>query len=1489
MERFRKFEFCYNWDKGFCINFYNNYDDKTALAYFGSGKFEEVSRSYDVATNAIDYYYNQEKNSYNNYLNAKPIKFDYADLKVIRPKKGSINLDVEIKEGRKTHHVTCSSYSITCNCGTYKCQYVDVVKNWITDCLDSIMESYLYESNEYAKDYFISAELADILLGYSKKQIDLVSIKNSKKNVKNLIANIGSVSYARRVFYFLMHNEPFYYNSTFLDKYTDFFYALLENDFCYDAIVKSEYYKEEDCNTRQTKSNKTFFKRILRSFEKAKKDIEKNGILTYEADDDLRYLYLAVTDNKDLLIKYFASVSPMFDTDHLTILDNLIKDKEVFKDNKESIIKIILTLDNTSNSEEVNQLICKYLNLLDRNERIEVISLFKKNLLPASYLDELSDEEQKKIIFSINPTESSVSKILNEVLLGEDPKLIGRYILFVIHWCILNQKAVCAALLFKYAHRLPNSQLLFAYLTGVFGKNKEGLTFPPKGDEEAEILDYFDTLWIFNELSNNVNCTFYVKNPFFNDRFLVKVDEENGHLNLTNSFIKFEYEVKPESIINACIKGTEEEYKKKRIEQENRVAILNFSKKNSEFTKDMAALQESLSNDTAIILSNDNLASIDFAFGYEYGYGYLSFKIGIRKKYQVKDAAEFLDYFRNGETVSYGKDLTFTHDLDNIVEDDRAALQLLIPARLTSGRIGDSRNKKYITLPGTLFSGLLSTLKNRTITFNEVETTIRLKPHYLTATIDKSYKINTNVAKEEVAIFLGGNGYIFVKEDNSYYIDKIENTADEIKLLQFFDKHKGVCIKPIINDFRSKIFAHYSSFISVDNKLKESFKLSNVRINTSFDYEHGVISCAIKYTNDDVEVKEDQLTQFDIDRLNALKGYLSSLGFNENGFLTDESKVLSFFRMDFTKLRSLATVYLSDSLLNKKLVSVNRQIFRIKYNSGIMELFLEKSEFSEKELAEILAALKKKKKYILLKDNRIVDLDNEEAKEFGETVDDFQMDANNLYAKRPVPMVTAIKALAHQRNCHVDKYLRNMMEDLRSFKSADIKLPSINAKLRGYQIEGYNWLSILSSYGLGGILADDMGLGKTIQMIALIKADKKQEPSLIVCPKSLVFNWKSEFLKFDGKTEVVEIYGPESVRSKLISSIDPNKKVVYITSIDSLRSDIKKYDCHFNYAVIDEAQYIRNIYAQKTKSVKSIDAEHRFALTGTPIENNIADLWSIFDFIMPGYLEDINIFKSSEHEDIRRKVAPFILRRTKEDVLTDLPPKYERILSCEMDDSQRLVYEAERTTAAEIFEAEGRAFDILPYLTRLRQICIDPALYLDKYKGESAKFNLLKTLIPDYLEKGHRILVFSQFVKALEALGLILDNLGVSYFILTGDTPAKKRIEMMNDFNEAEGPDVFLISLKAGGTGLNLTGADTVIHIDPWWNAAAEDQADDRTHRIGQKRNVEVIKLIAEDSIEQRVLELQEIKKDIIDKVISKDDSSVVNATIEDIAFILKK
>ena len=492
-------------------------------------------------------------------------------------------------------------------------------------------------------------------------------------------------------------------------------------------------------------------------------------------------------------------------------------------------------------------------------------------------------------------------------------------------------------------------------------------------------------------------------------------------------------------------------------------------------------------------------------------------------------------------------------------------------------------------------------------------------------------------------------------------------------------------------------------------------------------------------------------------------------------------------------------------------------------------------------------------------------------------------------------MAEAIKAFAHEKNCRIDKYLKNMLEDIKSFKDADISVPTINGELKHYQEEGFKWLKILAGYNMGGILADDMGLGKTLQLITLIKSDRTAAPSLVVCPKSLVFNWQREFGKFDGATEVISISGSAAQRGEIISAIDYKKKAVYLTSYDSLRNDIAGYTGKFNYCVLDEAQYIKNVNAQKTKSVKELKAAHRFALTGTPIENSVIDLWSIFDFIMPGYFEELSDFKTGYTKNdeytalIAKKAAPFILRRVKEDVLTELPPKFELVMSAELMPEQRKLYDAMIADAAAKLNAGGKAFDILPYLTRLRQVCVDPGMFVENYTGGSGKLNLLETLIPDYIQKGHRLLVFSQFVKGLESLAAVLNRLNIPYYMLTGATEASKRAEMTDEFNNGGGTDVFLISLKAGGTGLNLTGADTVIHLDPWWNTAAENQASDRTHRIGQTRNVEVIKLIAENSIEQRVIELQQLKKDLIDKVISDDDNSITGAALEDIAFILKK
>ena len=420
-----------------------------------------------------------------------------------------------------------------------------------------------------------------------------------------------------------------------------------------------------------------------------------------------------------------------------------------------------------------------------------------------------------------------------------------------------------------------------------------------------------------------------------------------------------------------------------------------------------------------------------------------------------------------------------------------------------------------------------------------------------------------------------------------------------------------------------------------------------------------------------------------------------------------------------------------------------------------------------------------------------------------------------------------------------------------------------------------------------------MGLGQTLEIITLLKSDMTEKPTLIVCPKSLIFNWYSEINKFDGFTRAIMIYGNQNERHKIIKNINNQIKIIYITAYDSLRNDLSLYeDKYFNYIILDEAQAIKNVNSIKSVSVKSLNSERKFALTGTPIENSIIDLWSIFDFLMPGYLEDLSIFKSKylsneKYTDIISiKIAPFILRRTKGEVLDDLPNKYEKIISCDMTNDQRLIYEAHIKDAKDKIESGSDSFDLLPYLTRLRQICIDPKLFIEDYISDSGKMIKFKEIVSEYKSE-HKMLVFSSFVSALDRCREILIKENIKFFMLTGATKLDERKRLVDLFNTDPSVKVFLISLKAGGTGLNLTGADTVIHLDPWWNLSAENQASDRAHRIGQTRNVEVLKLVAFNSLEERVIELQNIKKDIIDKVISNDDSRITNLSIEDLKFIL--
>lgn len=473
------------------------------------------------------------------------------------------------------------------------------------------------------------------------------------------------------------------------------------------------------------------------------------------------------------------------------------------------------------------------------------------------------------------------------------------------------------------------------------------------------------------------------------------------------------------------------------------------------------------------------------------------------------------------------------------------------------------------------------------------------------------------------------------------------------------------------------------------------------------------------------------------------------------------------------------------------------------------------------------------------------------------------------------------------------KEYEELLENICQPKQVKIEVPdSITAQLRPYQVVGYKWLYTLAQNRLGGILADDMGLGKTLQTITYITSCMKEEKEaifLVVSPTSLIFNWQEEFEKFAPSVSAVIVEGtPDERMEQIAHAHDYN---VVITSYPLIRRDVEHYVKHqFHTMFIDEAQFIKNPGSQNAKSVKQIRANHKFALTGTPIENSLSELWSLFDFIMPDYLYSHSKFierfekpivkdgSKDVLEDLGKHIEPFILRRMKKEVLTELPDKIESKMMAEMTQEQEKVYQAylqnirqELTDEISKNGVEKSRMQILAALTRLRQICCHPSTFIENYDGESGKLKLLLQIINEILENGHRILIFSQFTSMLEIIAEELKSQEIEYFYLSGNTKVHERKDYVTRFNAGEG-SVFLISLKAGGTGLNLVGADVVIHYDPWWNPAVEEQATDRVYRIGQKKSVQVIRLLTKNTIEEKIDKLQKRKKELSDSVIKSKE-----------------
>ena len=556
----------------------------------------------------------------------------------------------------------------------------------------------------------------------------------------------------------------------------------------------------------------------------------------------------------------------------------------------------------------------------------------------------------------------------------------------------------------------------------------------------------------------------------------------------------------------------------------------------------------------------------------------------------------------------------------------------------------------------------------------------------------------------------------------------------------------------------------------------------------------------------------------------------------------------------------------------------------------------------ESEIRKILLSLKEKQKFYKMQNGSLVSLETKEFQTLAQFINEMGLHAEDINKEEiRLPLISSIQIIDSLQEGNLvteGQSFCKLMENLHNPCGLDYAVPiSLAPVLRDYQKVGFKWLKILAKYKFGGILADDMGLGKTIQSIAFIvsvlpEVRQRKLPVFIVCPSSLVYNWMNELKKFAPEIEALIVDGSKLRRSTIlkdITSVD-----VIITSYPSLRMDSKLYlKQSFHTLFLDEAQAFKNHATQTARVVKRIRADYRFALTGTPIENSLEDLWSIFNVVFPKLLPRRTAFNELTRENVAKRVRPFILRRLKKDVLKELPDKIEKVQLSELNLEQKKLYAA---YLAELKQDvlkhlnkdsfQKNRIKFLAGLTRLRQLCCHPALFVEGYKGGSAKFDQLMDIVEECRIARRRVLIFSQFTQMLDIIGRKLGYYGVPYFYLDGQTPPFERVALCDRFNEGEG-NLFLISLKAGGTGLNLTGADTVVLYDLWWNPAVERQAADRAHRMGQKNEVHVIKLIARGTIEEKINELQQKKENLIGRVIKSSQESFATMTEQDIREIL--
>ena len=892
------------------------------------------------------------------------------------------------------------------------------------------------------------------------------------------------------------------------------------------------------------------------------------------------------------------------------------------------------------------------------------------------------------------------------------------------------------------------------------------------------------------------------------------------------------------------------------------------------------------------------------------------FKIGSNHLYVMKNIPEFVKARINEEKLIYGKNFIYDPKRHYFSDEDERIIDFIeeyagLNEALGSGPLygrtssGPISKNKMLVIPSQTLRRFLECLSHKRITFIEKdeEKKIKIKKE------DMPLKFKLEEDHDSINLSISNNlprpltykSDVYIYDDVVYLPSKKQAQKYKLFYSALKDNEKISFKGEKKKDVFTKIIPALDIItkeVNLDDNLKKNIVKEDLKIQVFFDRDKKSTWADVKmnYGEESFNLAKgpnnEQYIIRDLNKEQNIENVLNRHSFyRDKGkfiFNGDDDKLYEFLLSDLKDVKECGEVFYSDRFKDRKIYGSTSMKGSIKKdgNSNFLEFTFEVEEVDKAEFADILRAFKEKRKFYKLKNDSFVNFADEKVKDFftlAETLSlDNNMDENRIRIHRNRAAFIN-EAIESGNMSYIDgkEIVSHISNKLKTIKEVNYSIPAkLNAKLRDYQITGYNWFKTLSHYEFGGILADEMGLGKTIQTITFLLSEKENnKKSLIVTPTSLIYNWKSEFENFAPSMRIAVLHGSKEERIEIMENIESYD--VILTTYGTLKNDYEWYnDKEFDYCIIDEAQHIKNPQSISSETVKEIKAKVKFALTGTPIENNLLELWSIFDFVMPGYLYNKNRFQErfiGTREGtvaLKKMIQPFILRRLKKNVMMELPDKIEKKYYVEMNEEQKKVYSSYIADIKEKMNDKDINKDkitIFSYLTKLRQLCLDPSVIVEGYNGGSSKIDTALSIVCDAIDAERKILLFSQFTSVLDNIKKTLKENNIDYYYLDGATKAQERIKLVNDFNSKDDVSVFLISLKAGGTGLNLTSADMVIHFDPWWNPAIEDQATDRAHRFGQKSNVEVIKLIAKGTIEEKIIKLQDDKKEVIGEVMNGD------------------